>query len=269
MDRRYISLLALITLFVGLVSAEPIVIGGVPDKMSPPYHWVNPCTNVLEGGSIHLLRKSLEMEGYEVLVAPPIKTDANAWAEFDRQVATEKIHIMPTMYSPPLPGITISSSPLAWQKDSIVHRKGDTSITHDAADLDTYKGIMQHFKGRGTKHAVYKNLKAKGYDIEALETDTLAALQKIISKEADYLVIDYYHALIIARQHGIENQLNFGSWPRQDVAIHAGVKTHSKWEAPLQAIDKHLAMFNSKGLTNKVMSSYLQRFIEQSTQCAK
>ncbi len=244
------------------IAKPQLRVGGLPDRPTPPYMWLDTCSNELTGVLRAVVEEALEDE-YELIFLPLIETTPTSWTETVEHLKQGKYDIQIAMYSPPPQGILISHSPVALHRTSIFTKKNRYTETIQLDFLKDKKGIMLQGGKGAREHRQLLQLQAKGFNINHI-ANLENTLSLLIKEDIDYIIGEHFFTVDAINRLKLKADIQITDYSEKLRGIYAGVSETGEYTEVIPLLDVRLKAMNNSGAINLLTQNYLKKWLTKS-----
>lgn len=243
--------------------AIEMYIGGISSISSPPYSWVDQCTNELQGSSRHLLKKLLADLGVEVIYSEPLSVRSAELRKRFRYLKDGTFDALVGVYKKQdNDRITLNNVPIIEIDSGVIYQRDSTRTINGFDDLLPLRGAIPSSNRR---FYLSLNTGALGIDefnaLNLTRTETLEeAVDMLRSDEVDFVISDRYRFRTIDKQTLIKSNYKFTKLDEFSRKSYLAVKAGSKFEKIFPELDKKLIESKQKGYITFLEEDYLLRW---------
>ncbi len=228
----------------------------------PPYLWLDPCTNEIQGSAVKLLEKSMSTLGIPVVVKRPKDFEPSE----DKVAAFENNQYDAAFVSGNQlnnPHLLIVKPPIIEIRNAIISR-GDQKISADVFfDNKKTKGLLV---GSIESNSIAKELFRKGMNV-TMTTDTSQLIRKIIDREYDYTIIDHYFAQTLEEYTRNKQELAIDFFPFTKRAVYFAFPAREENREIVRRVSNTLQEYKDSGYVDFILYDYLRVWVGRKGGC--
>lgn len=240
---------------------ETIHIGGNSRDPMPPYSWID-CDGQYTGSNFHLYRLFFKQHDIEPIFVNPEKSFT--FEEIITQLKTHNIdalHALPKHYNHSS-ALKLSNEPIVVTMEGVLYRLSMQNPPQTAADLKKLRGTLS-IAGETASNS-YRMMHSHRSNLNITSSNsTQQALDKVISGEADYMLIDHFHGGSLINSKKLKQTLTIKALTEASESMYFTLPIDSRFINLMPALDQYLRKARDQGFIDQLNVSYLKKWLRQ------